>query len=200
MKCRALESNAQDKFNAAGAGRLLRPRYGLVPALPVNGWQASRIRHRLRQQPRDAADECFRESTSPVLGAIALRLACAIAQSRASGCRCRRDCFHPPAASLPAIALATLRSPRSRPASATARYRIRPRAGAGDRPGSGEYGVSWIAPREPCVRAGAGICRPRRSRGSVCPRAPARDGQVDAGIVTASREKRRSGRARVGLV
>jgi hypothetical protein len=41
MKCRALESNAQDKFNAAGAGRLLRPRYGLVPALPVNGWQAS---------------------------------------------------------------------------------------------------------------------------------------------------------------
>jgi hypothetical protein len=25
---------------------------------------------------------------------------------------------------------------------------------------TGEYGVSWIACREPCLRAGAGICRP----------------------------------------
>ena len=30
-----------------------------------------------------------------------------------------------------------------------------------------EYGVSWIGRREPCLRAGAGICRPRRSRGSL---------------------------------
>ena len=38
--------------------------------------------------------------------------------------------------------------------------------------GIGEYGVSWIARCEPCLRAGAGICRPRRSRGSQCPERP----------------------------
>jgi hypothetical protein len=44
---------------------------------------------------------------------------CAFAQSRASGCRCRRDCFHPPAASLPAIALATTRWPVAGPGAMT---------------------------------------------------------------------------------
>ena len=38
----------------------------------------------------------------------------------------------------------------------------------------GEYGVSWIGRREPCLRAGTGICRPRRSRGSLCPKAAVR--------------------------
>lgn len=33
----------------------------------------------------------------------------------------------------------------------------------------GEYGVSWIARREPCLRVGAGIWRPGVSRGSLCP-------------------------------
>jgi hypothetical protein len=51
-------------------------------------------------------------------------------------------------------------------------------ASAPTRRAPGEYGVSWLARREPCLRTGAGICRPRRSRGSVCPgvaasRAPA---------------------------
>jgi hypothetical protein len=44
-------------------------------------------------------------------------------------------------------------------------------AGEGVGLASGEYGVPWIARREPCVRVGAGICRPRRSRGSLCPAA-----------------------------
>jgi hypothetical protein len=33
----------------------------------------------------------------------------------------------------------------------------------------GEYGVSSLVPREPCLRAGAGMCRPRRSPDSVSP-------------------------------
>ena len=44
---------------------------------------------------------------------------------------------------------------------------------ADDVPAFGEYGVSWLARREPCRRTGAGICRPRRSRGSLCPGAAA---------------------------
>jgi hypothetical protein len=39
----------------------------------------------------------------------------------------------------------------------------------GNKRASGEYGVSWIARREPCLRAGTGICRPGRSRGCLCP-------------------------------
>jgi hypothetical protein len=54
------------------------------------------------------------------------RSACTpFAQSRASGCRYRRDCFHPPAASLPAIALATEDSSRSARVDSAASARIR---------------------------------------------------------------------------
>ena len=51
---------------------------------------------------------------------------------------------------------------------------------------SGEYGVSWIERREPCLRVGAGICRRRRSRGSLCPEVVACDSTVDIDSVTAS--------------
>jgi hypothetical protein len=49
-----------------------------------------------------------------------------------------------------------------------------------------EYGVSYSVGREPCLRAGACICRRRRSRGSLCPEATANDGRVGVEIVTAS--------------
>jgi hypothetical protein len=37
------------------------------------------------------------------------------------------------------------------------------------RPEIGDYGVSWLARRRPCLRTGAGICHPQRSRGSFVP-------------------------------
>ncbi len=46
-------------------------------------------------------------------------------------------------------------------------------ATAGGRPGFGEQRVAWMARREPCLPAGAGICRPRCSRGSLCPKGAA---------------------------
>jgi hypothetical protein len=52
-------------------------------------------------------------------------------------------------------------------------------------PAVGEYGVAWIGRREPCRRAGAGICRPRCPRGSLCSES-SHDGEPLAGSRTSS--------------
>ena len=105
--------------------------------------------------------------------------------STARSCRCRS--LHPPGVEGPVLHVLGVR--RSQESSKHRHLRsrkagpptTRPRVGVVDDAAAceiGEYGVSWIACGEPCLRAGAGICRPGVRVARRDPGAPRRPGST----------------------
>ena len=114
--------------------------------------------------------------------------------------------------------MATLRSRGRVPIVRAARFRDRPKAGAGDRPGSGKLGfhargdesylcratstsTPWSADRTSLGVPASHQYGPHRGRGSggpSCPEAAGRDGSVSVDVVAASHQKQQWAGARTG--
>jgi hypothetical protein len=108
-----------------------------------------------RPRRREVGTRAFRECARAARPTIGTSLAIEFAQSRASGCRCRRDCFHPLATSRPAIALATFRASAPALVDANARDRFRPSASVGGRRASGDEQVQDRSEGGSCFHVGA---------------------------------------------